>query len=230
MGLLGALIDVAYPPRCAACRELLDATERPVPLFSFCVACAASVERHQVGCVTCGLAGEASGCEACNREAPAFASIHAVWTYGGSIADVLHRYKYQDRPEFAGPLAEAMSKLTLPVPDLVVPVPLHPERRRERTYDQALYLAQALARVRGWPVDRALARVRSTERQVGQQRSERLVNLTGAFSVSEPALVRGRSVLLVDDVVTTTATARECARVLVEAGATRVDVVAVARA
>jgi ComF family protein len=230
MTLLGALLDVAFPPRCAACRELLDATERPVPAFSFCAGCDATVQPHDSGCATCGLSGEDSPCDACAGAPPAFASVQAVWTYGGAIADVLRRYKYQDRPEFAGPLAEAMSRLPLAVPDVVVPVPMHPSRRRERTYDQALYLARALARRGGWPLARALVRVRSTRRQVGQQRAERLANLAGAFVVAAPEAVRGRAVLLVDDVVTTTATVRECAGVLVAAGAARVDVAAAARA
>jgi ComF family protein len=142
---------------------------------------------------------------------------------------VLHSYKYEDHPELARPLGERLAALAVDAPDLVVPVPLHASRRRTRTYDQALYLAQRLAGLRGWTLaPGVLVRARATRRQVDQHRDARVTNVAGAFRVA--GNVSGRHVLLVDDVVTTGATVAECARILKEAGARRVEVIAVARA
>lgn len=229
MSVLAPLLDVLFPPRCAACRELLSAREEAVPLLSFCVGCGESLEPIDRCCETCGLPGEASPCDACLMSPPPFDRARAAFHYGGAISDVLHRYKYEDHPEFARPLAAHLARLDLEPPDLVLPVPLHAARRRSRTYDQALYLAQALARARGWRLEPGLVtRVRATERQVGRHRDERVANVAGAFVVHGD--VKGLSVLLVDDVVTTGATAAECARVLKAAGARLVQVAAVARA
>ncbi len=142
---------------------------------------------------------------------------------------MLQRYKYEDHSALARPLGLLVAALDLPPPDVVVPIPLHASRRRTRTYDQALYLARIIARARGWRFDaHLLTRIRATERQVGQHRDARALNVRGAFEAS-PA-VRGLGVLLVDDVVTTGATASECARALKSAGARWVAVASVARA
>lgn len=168
-------------------------------------------------------------CDACRVDPPAFDSASAAFLYGAAIADVIHRYKYEDHPELARPLADWICRLPLPPVDLVVPVPLHASRRRERTYDQALYLAALVAKDRGVGcVPQVLTRLRATARQVGQHRSERIANIQGAFEAAVGAA--GRVVLLVDDVVTTGATVGECARALKEAGAKRVHVASVARA
>lgn len=194
----------------------------------FCAGCEAGLERHRPGCALCGLSGAHDPCDACAVTPPPFDGVHAVWSYGGPIADVVHRFKYRDHPELARPLGRAMAALELPSADLVVPVPLHASRRRERTFDQAFHLAREIGQARGWVVDRALIRTRATARQVGQDKDARLSNVSDAFEVRID--VKGRSVLLVDDVVTTGATAGECASVLKKAGASRVAVACVARA
>jgi ComF family protein len=114
---------------------------------------------------------------------------------------------------------------------LLVPVPLHRSRLRTRGFNQALLLARALGRRRGLPVvAKALARVRATTAQSGLGASERRRNLQGAFVVRRPGAIRGHSVVLIDDVLTTGATADGCARALRAAGATTVDVYTVGRA
>jgi ComF family protein len=114
--------------------------------------------------------------------------------------------------------------------DVVLPVPLHPVRERERGFNQAWLLADALAR--SWRIPthrRALIRVRQTETQTHLDREERMANLRGAFAVRRPDAVAGRRVLLMDDVLTTGSTASECARILREAGARSVLVLTLAR-
>jgi ComF family protein len=115
--------------------------------------------------------------------------------------------------------------------DLIIPIPLHRERLRWRGFNQALPLARAIGRASQCPVDPfVLARHRSTPPQVGLGADDRRRNVRGAFAVRHRERIRGRTVLLVDDVMTTGATAHECARVLRAAGARAVDAVVLARA
>src|SRR5262249_26772570 len=114
--------------------------------------------------------------------------------------------------------------------DAVVPVPLHPSRLRERGFNQAERLARIMAQERHWKLDaNGLLRVRPTSSQTNLPRTERAANVRGAFAPREPMRFAGKAVLIVDDVITTSATLKEAARVVREAGATRVCVVALAR-
>jgi len=228
--MFASLIDVIFPPRCAACREMLPPVDRPGVIGDLCAVCDATLDPIVEACARCGLPGETvEQCATCRADPPAFDGATAAFLYGAAISDLLHHFKYEDHPELAHPLALQLARLTLPPVDVVAPVPLHPSRRRSRTYDQALYLARALARLRGWPcAGGLLERTRPTARQVGQHRGARVLNVKGAFRAS--ALAKDRQVLLVDDVMTTGATASECARALKAAGARMVHVASVARA
>jgi ComF family protein len=115
--------------------------------------------------------------------------------------------------------------------DVIVPVPLHPERLRWRGYNQALLLARRVGKRLKRPVDGfSLTRTRNTQPQVELRESERRRNVTGAFAVVEGSRLQGKKILLVDDVYTSGATAGECARVLTESGAENVSVLTLARA
>jgi ComF family protein len=119
--------------------------------------------------------------------------------------------------------------------DVLVPVPLHPKRLRKRGFNQSLLLAREFSQRKGAPgvplvLPRALVRARSTATQAGLSLSEREANIKGAFVVVSPGKIKGMRLLLVDDVLTTGATARACARALMDAGALRVDVLTLARA
>lgn len=227
--LVTSLFDTLYPPRCAACDDVLpafDVLSRPLEL---CAACEPTLELIDAACARCGLPGEpVDECAHCQAEPPSFDGASCLWLYGGASADLLHRYKYEHRPHYAKPLGRLLAELPLPEADVVTHVPLHSSRRRQRTYDQALYLAQALAHQRGVSCEPLLKRVRATGRQVGRSRDDRRRNMDGAFAVTGE--VRRRSVWLVDDVVTTGATAEACAQALVDAGVQRVHLVCVARA
>lgn len=131
------------------------------------------------------------------------------------------------------PLGRAMASMVSSMsfsPDLVLPVPLHKKRLRERGFNQSVVLARRVARTLGVAIDvSVLTRTRQTCSQVGLGREERRRNVAGAFALGRPDILRGRSVLLVDDVMTTGATVMECSRVLGRAGAV-VAVVTLARA
>lgn len=218
-----SVAELVWPPRCAGCRE-------PVESEPFCPDCAEALVEVPPGCARCGLPGPDPLCGGCIASPPAFASVRAAGLFGGPLADAVHALKYGDRPSLARPLgAWLAARVALPAGAAIVSVPLGRRRRIERGYDQAALLADELAAAAGGDRLRGvLRRIRETKPQVGRGRAERARNVKGAFWAS--GAVEGREVALVDDVVTTGATADAAARALRDAGATRVTVVALARA
>jgi ComF family protein len=194
------------------------------------------------------LAGEAAGglphageleaaplCITCRAEERHFDLARAIVTYAGPASSVIRAFKFGGQ-FFLGPrFLEAMLDRGWMPPEiggaeLVAPVPLHPRRRRERGYDQALLLARVLAkRLGGKLLPGVLVRTRYTSQQALLPVARRWDNVRGAFGVRDAAKFRGRRVLLVDDVMTTGMTASECARVLKKAGAEHVQVLTLAR-
>jgi ComF family protein len=187
-------------------------------------------------CTRCGVVFAAKDggdrlCGICTTDPPPFARARAAALYDGPVAAAVKRFKFGRQMAYL-PLMQSWlqappGRELAAAADLVVPVPLHSRRLKARGFNQAWLLAQAfpeatLAR-------EALVRRRHTVPQVGLNPRERLDNVKDAFAVPDPALVKGKKVLLVDDLFTTGATARECARVLRRAGARRVEVLTVAR-
>lgn len=224
------LLELVYPPACVACDEVL-----PGAGF-FCEGCAPLVlETPTPHCRRCAEPGAFPGgvCPRCEGRAPPFARAYAPFEHDGAVAKAIHRFKYEQRPDLARPLASLLAKAaTAFLRDVrapLVPLPLHTGRFRERGYDQATLLAVELGSVSKRPVkDDWLERTRATERQVGLHEDARDANVRGAFA--SPPAVKGQEVLLVDDVYTTGSTVSEATRTLLAAGATRVFVLTLARA
>jgi ComF family protein len=158
--------------------------------------------------------------------------------YGGAVARAIVRMKYESRPDLARPLGDLLWRALEPHAtslrgSIVVPVPLHPSRLAERGFNQSALLARRLARRLGAPfAARGLARTRETLQQASLDRAARVDNVAGAFDLRGArgvSLVRGRAVVLVDDVMTTGATLDACERVLADGGATRVHRIVLAR-
>lgn len=221
----GALLDLVYPPRCAACGEASEG--RP-----FCAVCAGALDPVPPGCARCAQPGTDALCGACHAAPPAFEAVRAGGLLGGPLAEAIHALKYRNRPALARALGTWLaSRAPAAAGAVVVSIPLARGRRIERGYDQAALLADHFARASGGTrrLRAVLRRVRETPPQVGRTRAERARNVAGAFEASGGA-VAAKDVLLVDDVVTTGATADAAAAALRKAGARSVVVVALARA
>ncbi|MBI4577173.1 MAG: ComF family protein [Planctomycetes bacterium] len=235
-GLLDGLRDVLWPLRCLACGLEVEVE---VPWEGLCADCARDVVQVAPGsaCPRCALPSPGGApCGPCRLgRDPPFERAMAATIYMGTVARLVRRGKFGRDPLAFRPLAamlvEGVERQTRGMEaDLVVPVPLSARRRRWRGFDQAEVLGRALARHRGLPLGvRVLVRRRDTPPQASLGARERLRNLRACFRVVRPDRVKGSRVLLVDDVLTTGATASACARALRTAGARGVEVAVVAR-
>jgi ComF family protein len=175
-------------------------------------------------------------CAQCRRHRQAFDYARSAALYGDTVREGLHAFKFLGRRSLAGPLGDLLVELgrsALPVddPDLLVPVPLHPRRERERGFNQSLLLARRLGRAWKVPVrSDVLARTLATVPQSDLGAEERRANVRGAFTLRRPELVAGRHVVVIDDILTTGSTANACAACLRGGGAATVGVLTVARA
>lgn len=233
---LRKVADIVLPPCCVACQTRMDAHD------TLCPACWRQIDFIRPPlCDRLGLplpfdTGPGTISAAALAHPPDFDRARAVALYQGVMRQLLHDLKYRDtlhgRRLLGRWLVEAGRDLVTPC-DVIVAVPLATRRLLHRRFNQAQVLAHEIARLSGKPVaPLALTRVRPTRSQVGLSRSERERNVAGAFAVparSVPAIA-GKAVLLIDDVITTGATASAAARALKRAGAARVDVLAVALA
>lgn len=218
-------------PHVLACLRALAALAARAMSPPTCAACDAAVAGAAAFCPTCTASVRLASVSA---PAPACPPIVASAAFGGAVAAALRRFKYRSRPDLARPLGRmlraAASGAELRA-DLVIPVPLHPRRLAERGYNQAALLAaEAAPALRAAVVARGLARVRDTAHQARLARDGRGANVADAFQARWPERVRGRAVVLVDDVATTGATLAACAEALRRAGAASVVALVVARA
>lgn len=231
-----AVADVFYPRSCSACGSRAGEEFRYL-----CWECAAAATLLQPPmCSRCGepVAGRVDGafvCHLCSGAERHFELARSAARYDGPVRELIRRFKYEGGVWVRGDLVTLLSACVEThfdhgPPDAVVPVPLHPVKRRERGYNQAEILAAGLARRMDLPVERAgLRRVRFTATQTHLTAHQRADNVRGAFQVRLPRRLRNRHLLLVDDVMTTGATVSECSRCLLDGGAAKVWVVTVAR-
>jgi ComF family protein len=207
------LAAFVYPNRCAACGAEAD-PDRPL-----CPACWVAVPRAElVVCARClGLELEPVGC----LRHPGF-RVGVAWVYDERAAAVIGAFKYGERTDLAAPLAGELARLPLPLqrPDVVVEVPLHPARRRERGYNQAELLAGELSARLGVPwLPGVLERTRPTPAQARLGARARRANLANSIRVRRPETLARRRILVVDDVITTGATLGACLAALRAGGA-----------
>lgn len=229
-------LDLLFPPLCLLCRAPLGEHDDR----SLCSGCRAGfLPLLSPCCPVCALpfatlGGSDHCCGECLQHPPAFVRTIAAGLYEETLRHAIHCFKFDgllglDRP-LARLLIQAWTRAQLPaLPDLLVPVPLHPERLRQRTYNQSLLIAREVGRELGLAVaPRLLARRVATRPQAGLTARERQHNLHHAFCLNRP--LQGERILLIDDVMTTAATARSCAQVLKDGGAGEVTVAVLGRA
>jgi competence protein ComFC len=220
------MLDWLYPPVCAGCKG---------PGQRWCPSC--QINTKQVGlqvCDQCGEPNSAAGkCLFCRQAPPAYNALRSWAVYGGPIRHALHSLKYRQNIALGDSLSihliQFYKELNWSI-DIIMPVPLSRKRKRSRGYNQAALLARPISLATGIPYgSHLLERVRETASQVGLSDKDRSQNVKGAFKAKSGS-VRGKNILIVDDITTTGATIQNCAAALLEAGAAQIYGLTVARA
>lgn len=234
--LVRAAVSLFYPPICEGCGASVEAAEylcaecqarAPRILSPFCQKCAEPFPGAITGPFACGN---------CANQTLHFDAAVAGYRARGVVRRLIHEFKYQQRIYLRHIVGDWLAAV-LDDPridparfDVIIPVPLHPAKQRERGFNQAALLARSMSVRTALPVDLALERVRFTKTQTAFDRAERMENLHNAFRLRRSRDVQDLRVLLVDDVLTTGSTLSECARVLKGAGASYVYAATAARA
>jgi len=216
--ITNAVLGLAYPPRCQACG-------RSMALFSGGVLC---------GDCYNGIKTDPGGF-LINTDIFHFDASRSVCVYEGAIRECIHKFKYGNRAASGRLFKKLMAEFAEKYMDMrrfdwLVPVPLHRDKEKERTFNQSGLLAIWLSQSSGVPVlNKNLVRVRPGRPQIASSKNKRISDIKGAFKVSRPRSMLGKTILLVDDVLTTGATANECSNVIKKAGADCVEVLTLAR-
>lgn len=220
------VMDALFPPRCGGCGQ---------PGTWWCATCQAGlIWLRPPLCPQCGQPQQdGRKCVACQREPSNLAAIRSAVLFDGPVRQAIHKFKYENQTVLAEPLGELLKHCWNVVEfsvDVIVPVPLHAARLRERGYNQSALLARRLAAAAHLPlVEDCLLRTRATASQMTLGAAERRVNVRGAFECADGRLT-GKRVVLIDDVCTTGATLHECGAALLRAGAVSVWALTLARA
>lgn len=243
MKALKSLIDLIYPPRCPICQVFLQDhnTLQGHQDLPFCQAC--FKDFTAIGSPICSVCGRPFSdgaeqdrvCEDCLRKRPSYDIARAPYLYEGALMTAIHQLKYAQRSHLADSLGfllafYAQTWIGELKGSLIMPVPLHPRRLRSRGFNQSLLLARCVASKTGSDLDfLSLRRTRFTKPQTELSSEERKKNVRKAFEVVRPEAVKGKTIVLVDDVATTGSTLNECAKALKRAGADSVLCLVLAR-
>jgi ComF family protein len=243
MNALKSLIDLIYPPRCTICQAFLQDqnTLQGNQHLPFCQDC--FKEFTEIKSPICSLCGRPFSegveqdrvCEDCLRRRPSYDVARAPYLYDGALMTAIHELKYAQRTHLADSLGSLLASFAQTWIGelkgyLIMPVPLHPRRLRSRGFNQSLLLARCVASKTGSDLDfLSLRRTRFTKPQTELTSEERKKNVRKAFEVVNPEAVKGKTIVLVDDVATTGSTLNECAKALKKAGADSVLCLVLAR-
>jgi competence protein ComFC len=230
--ILSQLVDLFFPEGryCVACRRKLPAGQN-----FLCINCTSRIKPIMPPiCAICGRPiGRGRLCRDCMDQKHSFVQARAFGEYDGVLKKVIHEFKYGGRKELANFIGDKMfsvfKNLGWPKCDVIVPVPLHEKRQKERGFNQAYLLASFISVKTGIPVCSELLRVKQTGHQTLLSKNQRKKNLQGAFRLKNSSRLKDKTVILVDDVYTTGSTADECSLTMREAGARCVYVLTCAR-
>jgi len=231
-----AALDFFFPPLCHICRSFITGAGE----LHICTGCRDRLPLVKSPlCPVCGIpfigVGDDHACGQCQTHPPQFESARAHLLYEDSARELINHFKYNHKTHLRRPLAllalEGLTEfITGQTPDLIIPVPLHRSRLRNRGFNQAVLLGDLFSSRLSAPmlVD-GLTRTRQTEPQIELSAEDRRNNVKGAFAANRADMIYGKRILLLDDVMTTGSTVNECAKVLKKAGATLVVVATIAR-
>lgn len=221
LNLKEALLDFVLPPHCIVCRTHLSPPQKiicdicweslAILPYPFCPNCKSFLEKSLF-------------CEGC-RDQTSLGAVRSLGTFDDYYQRLIHGFKYQQKTTLGKRLGQTLGERLVEDKiaarfDCMIPVPLHPARKRERGFNQSEILASEISEVTDLPMlKKVLKRIKNTKDQTKLSPQERMENVRGAFSLKNPEQIEGKRVILVDDVMTTGATLGECASVLLEAGA-----------
>lgn len=224
-----SFINLIYPSSCPRCSKTTD----NFPYAPICTGCWEGIMRYDGPlCRVCSapLVSEyASVCGECLKKPPPFSKAIIFGLYKDTLKEAINQFKFLGIKRLGRPLAGLLSSVSVPEADCIIPVPMEKSGLLKRGFNQTLLLSMEVSKTCGMPVEREmLYKKRKTSPQVGLPREERLSNLKGAFGVK--GNLKGKNVILLDDVMTTGATVSECSKELIRAGAEGVTVLVLARA
>jgi ComF family protein len=215
------LLHLFFPAYCLGCQKLLAKGEKGV--CNSCLYNLPQTNHHQV--LDNAMARKFYG-----RVPISYAMAFCRYRRGGILQKLVHALKYDNQPQMGEILGRYYGKILLDTPwlhpfQIIMPVPLHPDKLNKRGYNQSDYFAQGLSSILNIPwQSTCFQRIKPTISQTGQTKLNRLQNLANAFYVEDKQYIQGQHILLVDDIITTGATLEACAAVLLEAGAWQVSV------
>ncbi|MDE0425859.1 MAG: ComF family protein [Candidatus Poribacteria bacterium] len=221
-----------YPAKCRVCEAFLEVTSIPY----ICADCWHDVQfLEPPWCDICGTPDVRGLCDECATAPPRYGKLRSIAFYQTTLQDAIHLFKFEKKQVFAEHLIHLINA-HIPIDcciadyDFILPVPIHKKRLRERGFNQATLLAKGIAQTEGVPIlTDTLVRHRHTVAQSSLGMEARQHNITGAFEVPNPEVIRDKRILIVDDVFTTGATIREAVNELWKADPAEVDVLTLAR-
>lgn len=238
--LLHHIINAVFPKRCYSCKTIISHASSLCPKCfkdlshitkPYCNICGAPFEFEDEDFQT----GKNRTCGKCIKTPPHFDKAKAVYIYNDMSKNLILPFKHGDKTQIAHFLAKQLDstgKTSFKNADLIIPVPLHKDRFKKRKYNQAGILASNLSKISKIPVNHfILERIKATKSQGHLTTKQRLKNITGAFKVNPKLkhLIKDKNIILIDDVITTSSTINECAKVLKKSGAKKIEVLAIAK-
>jgi len=223
-----SILDWIYPPTCIACRTLIALTDGQPRHMRICLHCQALFQPIAgTICKTCGTPTrqEVERCVSCYGKAFHFTHNHATFVYDDIVRDLLLDLKFNQKKQIAESLGKVWAQYVTELPEntILVPLPLHRQKQKERSFNQAEILALHISQALNIPMQNALVRIVDTPPQSGLHPRQRVENIAGAFARAPGISATGKNYIIIDDIYTTGASLNECAKVLMEAGAATVS-------
>jgi ComF family protein len=227
--MINIFLNILFPEKCPECEKpALNHETSPL-----CSECWSSIRPYGgPGCQKCGKplpSDEALHCGDCLTEEPAFHYARSYGIYEDVLKKGINLFKYHGKKRLSRPLARFLMQMDLPFVDAVIPVPVYRKRLRQREFNQSALLSREIAKKRNVElITNCLVKTRDTQPQVGLSSEQRKTNLRNVFAVKNNKAVTAKNIILVDDVVTTGTTIRECSKALKKAGAANIYAISLA--